>query len=46
MIGEANAKVLDHLLRRCSHSERPFGPEEFVSGVRAEVGPEVEAVDL
>ena len=38
MIGEANAKVLDHLPRRCSHSERPFGPEEFVAELEQKLG--------
>ena len=29
MLGRLHPEALNHLLRRCSHAERPFGPEPF-----------------
>ncbi len=38
MLDRTQPEVLNHLLRRCSHAERPFGPESFVAAFEEKLG--------
>ena len=38
MLERAHPEALYHLLRRCSHAERPFGPESFVAEFEERLG--------
>ena len=38
MLERETPEVLNHLLRRCSHAERPFGPESFVREFEEKLG--------
>ncbi len=38
MLDRTHPEVLNHLLRRCSHAERPFGPESFVAEFEEKLG--------
>jgi putative transposase len=38
MLSRSHPDVLNHLLRRCTHAERPFGPETFVAELEEKLG--------
>jgi putative transposase len=38
MLARSHPEVLNHLLRRCSHGDRPFGPESFVAEFEENLG--------
>jgi putative transposase len=38
LLRRTHPECLNHLMRRCSHSERPFGPEAFVAEFEQKLG--------
>ena len=38
MLARTHPEVLNHLFRRCTHAERPFGPESFVAEFEEKLG--------